>query len=80
MPAIGPALKMQPMTDIGDNSFHRGQPVWVIQDDGSQRAAEYVGEAELSQWFGGAPSVIVIFPEAGIGEAVEAARVIPRDQ
>jgi hypothetical protein len=67
------------MTEIGDSLFHRGQPVWVIEPDGSQRAAEYVGEAETSAWFGGPPRVIVIFPERGSGEAVEVSRVIARD-
>ena len=40
-------------TDIADGPFHEGQPVWVIQADGSQRAGEYVGGAETSAWFGG---------------------------
>jgi hypothetical protein len=67
------------MTDIGDGPFHKGQPVWVVQDDGSQRAAEYVGEGELSAWFGGSPSVIVVYPDAHAGEAVETDRVIARE-
>jgi hypothetical protein len=67
------------MTDIGDSQFHRGQAVWVITDDGSQREAQYVGEAETSAWFGGPPKVIVIFPDAQVGEAVEVDRVIPRE-
>jgi hypothetical protein len=68
------------MTDIGDTQFHKGQPVWVIEEDGSERAAEYVGEAETSAWFGGPPRVIVIYPDAQVGEAVEVDRVIPRDE
>jgi hypothetical protein len=67
------------MTDIGDGAFHRGQPVWVMEPDGSQRAAEYVGEAETSAWFGGPPRVIVVYPDSESGEAVEFNRVIPRD-
>jgi hypothetical protein len=67
------------MTDIGDSMFQRGDPVWVIGEDGSQRAAQYVGEAELSEWFGGAPRVIVVYPDTESGEAVEFNRVIPRD-
>src|ERR1035437_5208204 len=51
------------MTDIGDGPFHKGEPVWVMQDDGSQRAAEYVGVRETSAWFGGAPTVIVVYPD-----------------
>ena len=67
------------MSDIGDSQFHKGQPVWVIEPDGSQRAAEYVGEGELSAWFGGAPAVIVVYADTGTGEAVEVDRVIARD-
>jgi hypothetical protein len=66
------------MSDIGDSQFHKGQPVWVIGEGGTDRAAEYVGEAELSAWFGGAPRVIVVYPDDGSGEAVEVDRVIPR--
>jgi hypothetical protein len=53
--------------------------VWVIQPGGSQRAAEYVGVGETSAWFGGPPTVIVIYPETTTGEAVELDRVIPHD-
>jgi hypothetical protein len=67
------------MTDIGDTEFHRGQPVWVIEDDGSQRAAEYVGEGETSAWFGGSPTVYVVFVDTRTGGAVEVDRVIPRE-
>jgi hypothetical protein len=51
----------------------------VIEPDGSQRAAEYVGEAETSAWFGGPPRVIVVYPESQSGEAVEVDRVIARE-
>ena len=66
------------MTDIGDSRFHKGQPIWVIEPGGQRRAAEYVGEGELSAWFGGSPSVIVVYPDTQTGEAVEVDRVIPR--
>jgi len=66
------------MTNIGDTQFQKGQPVWVILDDGSRRAAEYVGEGEMSAWFGGSPTVIVVFPDTETGAAVEVDRVIPR--
>jgi hypothetical protein len=66
------------MTDIGDTLFHKGQPVWVEQSDGSQRAAEYVGEGEMSAWFGGPPTVLVVYPDTRTGEAVEVDRVIAR--
>jgi hypothetical protein len=66
-------------TDIGDGPFHEGQPIWVIQGDGSRRAAEYVGGGETSAWFGGAPTVFVVFLDDRSGAAVEVDRVIPRD-
>ena len=67
------------MSSIGDGKFHKGQPVWVIEPDGSERAAEYVGEGELSAWFGGSPSVFVVYLDTRDGAAVEIDRVIPRD-
>ena len=67
------------MTDIGDSLFHEGQVVWVLRSDGSRRVAEYVGQAEMSAWFGGAPRVIVVDPETAAGEAVEADRVTARE-
>ncbi len=67
------------MTDVGDSEFRKGQPVWVINQDGGRRAAEYVGEGELSSWFGGASTVIVVYPDTRTGEAVEVTRVIPRE-
>jgi hypothetical protein len=67
------------MTNIGDGQFHKGQPVWVIEPDGSQRPADFVGEGELSAWFGGSPRVLVVYLDTNTGEAVEVDRVIPRD-
>jgi hypothetical protein len=67
------------VTDIGDSLFHQGQDIWVIQADGSQRAAEYVGQGEISAWFGGPPKVLVVYPDTAEGEAVEVDRVIARD-
>jgi hypothetical protein len=67
------------MSEIGDGQFRKGQAVWVMEPDGSQRAAEFVGEGEMSAWFGGAPTVIVVYPDTRSGEAVEVDRVIPRD-
>jgi hypothetical protein len=67
------------MTEIGDSQFHKGQPVWVIESDGSQRAADYVGEGETSAWFGGPPTVLVVYLDTRTGEAVEVDRVIARD-
>jgi hypothetical protein len=67
------------MTSIGDGQFHKGQPVWVIGTDGSQRAADFVGEGELSAWFGGSSTVIVVYLDTRTGEAVGVDRVIPRE-
>jgi hypothetical protein len=66
------------MTDIGDSLFHQGQDVWVLGPDGSRRPAEYVGMGEASAWFGGPPTVLVIYPDAGEGDVVEMDRVIAR--
>jgi hypothetical protein len=43
-----------------EQPFHEGQKIWVEQTDGSQREAIFVGEAELSSWFGGRPAVYVV--------------------
>ena len=67
------------MSSIGDGKFHKGEAVWVIEADGSQRAAEYVGEGELSAWFGGPPSVFVVYLDTRDGAAVEVNRVIARE-
>ncbi len=66
------------MTEFGDGPFRRGEHVWVLQPDGSQRAAEYVGVGEGSAWFGGPPQVLVVYPDTKSGEAVEVDRVLPR--
>ena len=60
--------------------FHEGQKIWVEQSDGTQRAAIFVGEAELASWFGGGPGVYVVYPDTRSGEEVSAARVVPRDE
>jgi hypothetical protein len=67
------------MTSIGDGQFRKGEPVWVMGPDGSQRAADFVGEGEMSAWFGGAPTVIVVYLDTRTGEAVEVDRVVPRE-
>ncbi len=67
------------MTDIGDSLFHKGQDVWVLNADGSRRAAEYVGEGELSAWFGGVPTAVVVYPDTATGESVEVDRIIARE-
>ncbi len=67
------------MAEIAEGPYSRGQNVWVVQPDGSRRAAEYVGQAETSAWFGGAPLAIVVYPDDASGAQVEIDRVIPRD-
>jgi hypothetical protein len=67
------------MSSIGDSRFHKGQPIWVMEPDGSQRPAEYVGEGELGEWFGGPPAVIVVYTDTREGAEVEVDRVIARD-
>jgi hypothetical protein len=62
-----------------EQPFHEGQKIWVEQTDGSQREAIFVGEAELSSWFGGGPGVYVVYPDTRSGEEVAAARIVPRD-
>jgi hypothetical protein len=61
-------------------SFHEGQRVWVEQEDGSQRPAIFVGEADISTWFGGAQGVYVVYPDTRSGEEVAAMRVLARDE
>jgi hypothetical protein len=67
------------VTDIGDGPFAKGDPVWVEEADGSQRAAEYIGVQETSAWFGGAPNVFVMYMDTRSAGAVEVDRVIPRE-
>jgi hypothetical protein len=60
-------------------ALKEGQKVWVHQTDGSVKPAIYVGEGELTAWFGGAPQVYVVYPDTETGEAVEETRVTARD-
>jgi len=75
---VAPSSTVTGMSNIGDGPFQQGEHVWVIQADGSRRAAEYVGVGEMSAWFGGPPQVLVVYPDTKSGEAVEVDRVIPR--
>ena len=69
------------MTEKDDlPGFHEGQPIWVMQSDGSARPGIYVGEAENATWFGGMPSVYIAYPDTKSGEAVEVDRVTARDE
>ena len=60
-------------------ALKEGQKVWVHQSDGSVREAVYVGEGELSAWFGGAPQVYGVYPDTESGEAVEETRVTAQE-
>ena len=60
------------------STFREGQPIWVEQADGSQRAAIFVGEAEAS-WFGGGPGAYVLYPDTRSGEEVAIMRIIARE-
>jgi hypothetical protein len=59
-------------------TLHEGQPIWVEQADGSQRAGIFVGEAEAT-WFGGAPGAYVVYPDTRSGEEVPIMRIVARD-
>jgi hypothetical protein len=60
------------------NTFREGQPIWIEQPDGSQRAGIFVGEAEAS-WFGGGPGAYVVYPDTRAGEEVAIMRIIARE-
>ena len=65
--------------DARMSTFREGQPVWVEQADGSQRAAIFVGEAEAS-WFGGGPGAYVVYPDTRSGEEVAIMRILAREE
>ena len=67
------------MRHLGDGPFEKGQDVWIVGPGGGRRAAEYVGQAESNDWFGGPPTVIVVFPDDGSSATVELDRVLARD-
>ena len=59
--------------------FSDGQKVWVVQPDGSQRPAIFVGEAEQATWFGGPPLAYDAYPDTEEGEAALLERITARD-
>ena len=61
------------------DAFHEGQRVWVEQQDGTQRAAIFVGEADQASWFGGQPAAYIVYPDTKSGEEVALMRVVARD-
>ena len=52
------------VSDIGDSRFHKGQPIWVM---GRRLAARgrVRRRGRVSAWFGGAPTVFVVYAERG---------------
>jgi len=67
------------MSDDDFVGFKEGDKIWVMQQDGSGKPGIYVGDADTSTWFGGAPTAYVAYPETKSGEAVEIDRITPRD-
>ena len=65
--------------DCRMGTLREGQPIWVEQPDGSQRAAIFVGEAEAS-WFGGSPGAYVVYPDTRSGEEVAVVRILVREE
>ncbi len=67
------------MRHLEDGPFKKGEDVWVLGEGGARRAAEFVGQAESNDWFGGPPTVIVVFPDDGSSATVELDRVLARE-
>jgi hypothetical protein len=61
------------------DGFREGQQVWVDQDDGTQRAAVYVGEVQTSSWLGGPPAAYVVYDDTRSSHEVALPRITPRD-
>jgi hypothetical protein len=68
------------MTDKGDPQFHTGQPVWVIEPDGSWRRGEYVGEGEGCARLPEPRRAFVVFIDPAGSEVVEVDRLRPREE
>lgn len=62
-----------------ERQFHTGQPVWVIEPDGSRRPGEYLGEGEESRALPGPPKALIIFIDAPGAEVVEVERLRLRE-
>jgi hypothetical protein len=60
------------------DTLREGQKIWVEQEDGTQRAAVFVGEADAN-FFGGSPGAFVAYPDTRSGEEVAIMRIVPRD-
>lgn len=68
------------MTDSGDPQFHTGQPVWVIEPDGSWRPGEYVGEGERCAPLPEPRRAFVVLIDPTGAEVVEVKRLRPREE
>lgn len=77
-PNPSPRTKLPPVRHLGDGPFEKGENIWVVDPGGGRRPAEFVGQAESNDWFGGPPTVIVVFPDDGSSAIVELDRVLPR--
>jgi hypothetical protein len=64
------------MDDSTAHDFEDGDAIFVEQADGSQRPAVFVGTAS---WFGGGPTVYVVYPDTHEGDQVAAMRCIARE-
>ncbi len=67
------------MRHLSDGPFRKGEPIWVVEPNGTRRAAEFVGDRESGTWFGGAASVFVIYVDSGSTDAVELDRILARE-
>ena len=63
------------MADSTDRHFCTGQPVWVIESDGSERPGEYLGEGQEPGSLPGPRKVLVIFIDAPGASVVEVERL-----
>ena len=67
------------MRHLSDGPFRKGEPIWVVEPNGTRRAAEFVGDRESGTWFGGAASVLVIYADTNTTDAVEFDRILARE-
>src|SRR5947209_18637481 len=73
------SLHLSRMTDSRGYQFHIGQPVWLMEPDGSRRPCEYVGEGERSGGSPGPPEALVIYVDGPGHDVVAIERLRPRE-